>query len=101
MPTTKPDTKTAHTPGPWTTREATASTPTVHLTGPHGHIASFTGKNRVADAALSAAAPELQTALEDLRDWLVNLFDASKLNSEDRAKLERAEAALAKSEGRP
>ena len=99
-------TKQAHTPGPWEwTHDAepyssqwTLSPGVLMVDGQDG----TPGGDEIdrANARLIAAAPKLQTALEDLRDWLVNLFDASKLNAEDRAKLERAEAALAKAEGR-
>lgn len=58
---------TTHTPGPWTTRPAFASRPTLHVTdGKGSHLASFSGPNYEANARLVAAAPELLAALEQI-----------------------------------
>jgi hypothetical protein len=56
-----------HTPGPWTSREAFASVPTMHVLRPSGsHLCSLTGKDREANARLIAAAPELYEALREI-----------------------------------
>jgi len=99
----KPDTKTAHTPGPWTIRVATASIPTTHLIGPSGqHLASFRGANHAGNAAMAAAAPDLLAALKDCSEILFHLGTAGNRPSQDKAidaVRERALAAIAKATG--
>lgn len=103
---TKPDTGTAHTEGPWQTnggivRTVDENSITVRkIATVHGE---FGEAEKIANARLIAAAPELLEALKaTLGKWvdLVESGDAGFWDAEEEPHVIAARAAIARAEGR-
>lgn len=92
--------ETKHTPGPWKALSGT------WVVGPNGEtvcIMRNTRPSAKADAALAAAAPEMEAALAGLDEWLATEFPPNVLDRRNEAKrvelLRAARLALIKARG--
>jgi hypothetical protein len=95
------ETKVAHTPGPWTARESSLSQDGnlwfIHADITRAHSGRVAEAWNEANASLVAAAPELLEALREV----VASWDGTRdvIGPTIKAKLARADAAIAKAEG--